>query len=138
MIFPEVMKAAQARNQWVWSTILSSVSGIQFKPQANCSGTCTYTPYVAWTSGQGRPCATPLTAAPATAQPDPALLPADTFGPGFLVVADVMFDYVPIFLRSVVGTVRIRRSFYIAPRYVPTIAYSAGAGSSFSWACPIP
>ena len=85
---------------------------------------------MAWTSGQGRPCATPLTAAPATAQPDPALLPADTFGPGFLVVADVMFDYVPIFLRSVVGTVRIRRSFYIAPRYVPTIAYSAAAGSS--------
>ncbi len=138
VVFPEIMKAARDRNQWVWATVLSSLSGIQFKTLGACGVTCVYVPYVAWTSGQGRPCGTPLIAAPAAAAPSPSTIPADIFGSGFLIVADVSFVYVPIFLRSVVGTVTIRRSFYIAPRYVTSIAYSAAAGSSFTWGCTIP
>ncbi|AWN34601.1 TadE/TadG family type IV pilus assembly protein [Methylobacterium radiodurans] len=138
VVFPELMEEAQIRNEWVWNTVKSSLSGITFKTQAGCQSNCTYTPYVAWTGGQGRPCATPLTGAATTAQPSPSTLPADIFGPGFLVVADLLFEYRPMFLRSVVGTVTIRRSFYAIPRYVSSIVYDPNAGAGNAWVCTVP
>jgi len=140
VIFPEVMQVAQDRKMWVWDTILSSISGVTFKASSGCAGTgtCTYTPYVAWTSGQGRPCGTPLTPASNSAAPSPATLPQDTFGAGFLIVVDVMFDYKPFLASSVIGNVRIKQSYYVAPRYVPSVAFDASAGSSFAKACTVP
>lgn len=138
VVFPEIMEEAQNRKEWVWNTVKASLSGIQFKTQAACKSNCTYTPYVTWTSGQGRPCATPLTGTATTAQPSPSTLPADIFGPGFLVVADLLFEYRPIFLRSVVGTVTIRRSFYAPPRYVSSIVYDPTAGTGNAWVCVVP
>lgn len=140
VVFPEVMQVAQDRNMWVWDTILSSISGVTFKASSGCAsnGNCTYTPYVAWTSGQNRPCGTPLTPTSSSAPPSPGTLPQDTFGPGFLIVVDTMFDYRPLFASSVIGTVRIKYSYYVAPRYVPSIAYDSSAGSSFSKACTVP
>ncbi|GJD77752.1 TadE/TadG family type IV pilus assembly protein [Methylobacterium gregans] len=138
VVFPELMEEAQIRKEWVWNTVKASLSGIQFKSQAGCQSNCTYTPYVAWTSGQGRPCGMPLTGAATTAQPDPSTLPSDIFGPGFLVVADLLFEYRPLFLRSVVGTVTIRRSFYATPRYVSSIVYDPTAGAGNARVCVVP
>ncbi|MBE7197973.1 MAG: pilus assembly protein [Parafilimonas terrae] len=138
VVFPELMKEAQIRNEWVWSTVRASLSGIQFKTQSGCQSNCTYTAYVAWTAGQGRPCATPLTGAATAAQPSPSTLPSDIFGPGFLVVADLVFEYRPLFLRSVVGTVTVRRSFYAPPRYVSSIVYDPTASAGNAWVCVVP
>lgn len=138
VVFPELMEEAQVRKESVWTTVKATLSGVQFKGSAGCQSNCTYTPYVAWTAGQGRPCATPLTGAATTAQPSPTTLPQDIFGPGFLVVADLLFEYRPIFMRSVVGTVTIRRSFYATPRYVSSIVYDPSAGSGTAWTCVLP
>lgn len=138
VIFPEAMKAARSNGQSVWDILDWSLSGIQFKAPAICLGNCTYTPYVAWTAGDGRPCATPLTSAPNTAKPSPTTLPSDAFGTGFLVVADVVFKYTPIIAQSVIGQVNITKSFYVAPRYVSAIAFDRSAGTGTARPCVVP
>nr|WP_019903245.1 TadE/TadG family type IV pilus assembly protein [Methylobacterium sp. 77] len=138
VIFPEAMKVARDQNVAVWSLLKWSLTGIQFKAPAGCTSNCTYSAYVAWTSGQGRPCATPMNSAANTAAPTARTLPSDTFGPGFLIVADVVFSYTPIMAQSVIGTVSIAKSFYISPRYVSSIAFDASAGIGTAWSCVVP
>jgi hypothetical protein len=74
--------------------------------------------------------------APNTAGPSPTTLPSDTFGPGFLVVADVVFSYRPLILQSVVGPIDIAKSFYFAPRYVTAITFDPSGGINSANACP--
>jgi len=139
LMFPEAMKDAAARGSSVLVTLSSSLSGVTFvKTSASCTTNCTYKPYVAWTGGVGRPCGTALQSASNTAEPTPTTLPAASFGPNFLVVADLVFTYRPIFTSSIVGSVRIARSYYVSPRYVPSIAYSSSGGSSVSRGCTVP
>lgn len=138
VIFPESMQAARDQKVSVWTLLKWSLSGVQFKTTAGCTSNCTYVPYVSWTSGQGRPCTVPLSSAPNTSKPTATTLPSDTFGPGFLVVADVTFTYKPILLQSIIGTVVVSRSFYINPRYVSTIAFDSSAGTGSAWACVVP
>lgn len=137
VMFPEAMKAAREQNVSVWTLLKWSLSGVQFRTlPLGCTTTCTFVPRVTWTSGQGRSCSDVLVAAPNTAGPSPATLPNDTFGPGFLVVADVVFDYKPLIAQSVVGSVRIAKSFYLAPRYVAGIAFDPSGGTTTARACP--
>lgn len=137
VMFPEAMSAAKDANVSVWTLLRWSLSGVQFTPTvAGCTSNCTYTPKVVWTSGQKRSCTTPPVAAPNTAGPSPTTLPSDTFGPGFLVVADVVFSYKPLILQSVVGSIDIAKSFYFAPRYVTAIAFDPSGGSTSANACP--
>ncbi|KQO68797.1 MULTISPECIES: TadE/TadG family type IV pilus assembly protein [unclassified Methylobacterium] len=137
VMFPEAMSAAKDANVSVWTLLRWSLSGVQFTPTvAGCTSNCTYTPKVVWTSGQKRSCTTPPVAAPNTAGPSPTTLPSDTFGPGFLVVADVVFSYKPLILQSVVGSIDIAKSFYFAPRYVTAITFDPSGGSTSANACP--
>lgn len=137
VMFPEAMSAAKDANVSVWTLLRWSLSGIKFtQTVASCTANCTYTPKVVWTSGQKRSCTTPPVAAPNTAGPSPATLPSDTFGPGFLVVADVVFSYKPLILQSVVGSIDIAKSFYFAPRYVAAISFDSSGGTSSANACP--
>ncbi|KQP72610.1 hypothetical protein ASF41_05120 [Methylobacterium sp. Leaf111] len=137
VMFPEAMSAAKDANVSVWTLLKWSLSGVQFTPTvAGCTSNCTYTPKVVWTSGQKRSCTTPPVAAPNTAGPSPTTLPSDTFGPGFLVVADVVFSYKPLILQSVVGSIDIAKSFYFAPRYVTAITFDPSGGSTSANACP--
>ncbi|NEU13088.1 hypothetical protein G3T14_13190 [Methylobacterium sp. BTF04] len=138
VIFPEAMQSARGQGKSVWDITKWSLSGVQFKTTANCTSNCTYTPYVAWSSGKGRPCAVPLLAAADTDPPAPTTLPTDTFGPNFLIVADVVFTYTPVVAQSIIGTVNIAKSFYVPPRYVSAIAFDTSAGSTSAWACTVP
>ncbi|MGU3359673.1 TadE/TadG family type IV pilus assembly protein [Methylobacterium sp. M6A4_1b] len=137
VMFPEAMSTAKDANVPVWTLLKWSLSGVKFtQTVATCNANCTYTPKVAWTSGQKRSCTTPPVAAPNTAGPSPTTLPSDTFGPGFLVVADVVFSYKPLILQSVVGSIDIAKSFYVAPRYVASIAFDPSGGTTSANACP--
>ncbi|MCJ2044806.1 pilus assembly protein [Methylobacterium sp. J-078] len=137
VIFPEAMKAARDGGTSVWSLLRWSLSGVQFRTLPTCTSQCTYIPTVSWTSGQKRPCLVPLQAAPNTATPSPTTLPSDTFGPGFLVVADIVYTYKPLIAQSVVGSIDIAKSFYFAPRYVSAIAFDPSGGSTSAFACPL-
>lgn len=137
VMFPEAMSAAKDANVSVWTLLKWSLSGVQFTQTVpSCTANCTYTPKVTWTSGQKRSCTTPPVAAPNTAGPSPTTLPGDTFGPGFLVVADVVFSYKPVILQSVVGSIDIAKSFYFAPRYVAAITFDPSGGINAANACP--
>ena len=137
VMFPEAMSAAKDANVSVWTLLKWSLSGVQFTQTVpSCTANCTYTPKVTWTSGQKRSCTTPPVAAPNTAGPSPTTLPSDTFGPGFLVVADVVFSYKPVILQSVVGSIDIAKSFYFAPRYVAAITFDPSGGINAANACP--
>jgi Flp pilus assembly protein TadG len=137
VIFPEAMALARDSNVSVWTLLKWSLSGVQFRTTAGCTSGCTYVPTVSWTSGQKRPCNVPLAAAANTANPSATTLPSDTFGPGFLVVADVVFSYKPLIAQSVVGSIDIAKSFYFAPRYVSAIAFDASGGTTSANACPL-
>ena len=137
VMFPEAMSAAKDANVSVWTLLKWSLSGVQFTQTVpSCTANCTYTPKVTWTSGQKRSCTTPPVAAPNTAGPSPTTLPSDTFGPGFLVVADVVFSDKPVILQSVVGSIDIAKSFYFAPRYVAAITFDPSGGINAANACP--
>lgn len=139
LMFPEAMEDAEASGGSVLTTLSSTLSGVSFvKSSASCTANCAYKGYVAWTGGSGRPCGTPMQSVSNTAQPSSTTLPEASFGPNFLIVADLSFQYKPIFLKSIVKSVTISRSTYVAPRYVTTIAYSSSGGSSMSRACTVP
>lgn len=135
VMFPEAMDAARESNASVWSLLKWTLSGVQFRQPPTCTGTCPYEPKVAWTSGQKRPCGTVLTAVPNGTTPSPTTLPSETFGPGFLVVADVVFSYKPLIAQSVVGSIDIAKSFYVAPRYVSAIAFDPTGATTTANAC---
>jgi hypothetical protein len=50
------------------------------------------------------------------------------FGPGSIIVVDVLFNYTPIFGLGLFGTIPIARSAYLAPRYVSLIKYAVVSG----------
>jgi hypothetical protein len=137
VIFPEAMAVASDTNVSVWSLLKWSISGVQFKTTSGCTSNCIYVPTVSWTSGHKRPCLIPLLPAPNTDPPKPTTMPIETFAPGFLVVADVVFSYKPVIAQSVVGSVNITKSFYFKPRYVSTISFDPSGGTSSANACPL-
>ncbi|WP_264046482.1 TadE/TadG family type IV pilus assembly protein [Methylobacterium flocculans] len=137
VIFPEAMTAARDSNTSVWSLLKWTLSGVQFRKPPTCLTNCTYVATVAWSAGLKRPCLTPLTSVANTAGPSPTTLPSETFGPGFLVVADVVFSYKPLIAQSVVGSIDIAKSFYVAPRYVSSIAFDTTGGTTSAGACPL-
>ena len=118
VIFPEILKdAAQKGISWK-NDISISMASVYFKPNpSTCTSNCTYTANVVWNSGPNkRTCGVPLTAASDTSAPSKTTLPADTFGPGSLIVVDIVFNYTPIFGSGLFGTITIPRSAYLAPR----------------------
>lgn len=60
--------------------------------------------------------------------PSKTTLPADVFGPGSIIIVDVVFNYTPIFGLGLFGTIPIARSAYLSPRYVPLIKYAVVSG----------
>jgi hypothetical protein len=130
VIFPQMLQDA-ARKGISWKNDISiSIAGVLFtgKPAgctpSNCSS---YDANVVWNSGPNkRTCGVLLTPAPDTATPSPTTLPTDVFGPGSLIVVDIVYNYAPIFGSvftklfgsPLFGTIPIARSAYLAPRYV--------------------
>jgi len=126
VIFPQILQDA-AQKGISWNNDISiSMASVCFGSSATactpaCTSNCTYA-NVVWTSGpasEKRQCGVSLTAAPDTAAPSKTTLPADVFGPGSIIVVDIVFNYTPMFGLGLFGTIPIKRSAYVAPRYVP-------------------
>ncbi|MGH6811044.1 MAG: TadE/TadG family type IV pilus assembly protein [Methylocella sp.] len=125
VIFPQILQDA-AQKKITWGNDISiSMASVVFTPNPlSCTSNCSYTANVVWNSGPNkRTCGVALTAVPDTSAPSKTTLPADVFGPGSLIVVDIVFNYTPIFGLGLFGTIPIARSAYIAPRYVQAPKY---------------
>jgi hypothetical protein len=78
-----------------------------------------------WNSAPNkRTCGVLLTSVPDTAAPSKTTLPADVFGPGSLIVVDIVYNYTPIFGSTftklfgspLFGTIPIARSAAASPQ----------------------
>ena len=130
VIFPQILQdAAQKGISWK-NDISVSMASVVFTPNpSTCTSNCSYNANVVWNSGPNkRTCGVLLVSATDTATPSNTKLPADVFGPGSIIVVDVLFNYTPIFGLGLFGTIPIARSAYLAPRYVPLIKYAVVSG----------
>lgn len=134
--YPDVLVNAFAAGKPWSSDIQVTISSVAFTAASGCTSNCTYQAKVAWSGGANpRPCSVALASASDGATPSPTTLPADTFGPGSLIVVDLKYQYRPSIGGTVLGSPTLARSFYIQPRYVTTIAYSPN-GTKFATQCP--
>ena len=132
IIFPDSLANAARKGLYWWQDISLAMSSVAFTPTVpGCASNCTYNATLMWTSfaGTSRPCSTPLLPVSDTATPSPTTLPADVYGPGTLIVIDVVYNYTPMVATQLFGTMKITRSFYVQPRYVSTIAYTHTANA---------
>ena len=135
--YPDVLADAAALKVPWTSDIQVTMSSVNFSQiDATCKSSCKYQAKVAWSGGtNARPCSTPLTSASDDAQPSKTTLPLDTFGPGTLIVVDIVYNYRPIVAAQLLRPMMLSRSFYIQPRYVSSIAYSP-SGTNYAINCP--
>ena len=134
--YPDVLADAAALNMTWTNDIKVTMSSVNFsQTDSNCKSNCTYQAKVAWSGGSNkRPCSTLLASASDGAQPTTTTLPSDTFGPGTLIVVDLVYAYRPIVAAQLLRPLTLSRSFYIQPRYVSSIAYSPN-GTNFASTC---
>ena len=139
LTFPQLLSDAY-RNRGDWTGSISiSMATVDFGPvQKSCGSTCTYTPKMVWSGGNvPRSCSTQMTAVSDTAPPSPTTLPAHIYGPGASVVVDVTYLFVPLLQSKFFSGFTIKRSYYIAPRFVSLIKYSKlAADNAIAQPCP--
>lgn len=133
VLFPYLMKDGPRQGLEWWQAISINFAGIAFTPKkpacaSNASPADCYVATVAWTStgtygGNFRPCLTPQTPAPDAAPPTRFTLPRSAYGPGSVIVVDVVFLFKPTFGSAFLSPVRIARSVYLQPRYATLINY---------------
>jgi Flp pilus assembly protein TadG len=132
VLFPLVLSDAKQQNKSWSNDIAITMSSVTFTASpANCTTTCTYVPKVAWSAGTTRrSCTTPPTSASNTAASSVKTLPADVFGPTSLIVVDVSFTFRPTIAPKFMNAITINRSYFVTPRYVPTITYTVSTGDN--------
>lgn len=125
VLFPLVLSDS-AQKGIAWGNDISvTISSVVFSLQnPQCASNCIYNANVAWSGGsQKRPCNFDLTATADTAAASSTTLPTDVYGPGSLVVADVVYNYTPSIWRNALPTLRLSKSVYLQPRYIPPTSY---------------
>ncbi len=132
VIFPFLMQDAKAQNITWDNDISINYASVQFTQllttcsaqgdQSSCYGAS-----VVWTSsglgGGNRQCIIPQLPADDTAAPNRLNLPRSVYGPGSIIVIDVVFTFKPSFGSGFVPSVRIARSVYVQPRYATLINF---------------
>ena len=130
--FPNVLGDAHQQGIWWYQDVHVTMSSVAFSPTVTgCTSNCTYNAKVMWTTGS-RPCSTNLTPVADTATSSPGTLPTDAFGPGSIIVVDVVYNYRPIVATTLLGIKTISRSTFIQPRYVSSVKYNS---SGMATAC---
>lgn len=149
LIFPGVLSDSYAKGI-NWNTDISiSMAGISFTPNpSSCQSNCTYTANVVWTGAAAqRACGSTPISVKDVSFPSPGTLPVDLFNPittptgqappRFAIVVDVVYTWAPLIFSRFFGTMTIKRSAYISPRYVNQITYAKGQGDDgFGKECP--
>lgn len=136
VIFPDVLSDSAAQGI-PWSQDIGiTMTSIKFKATpTGCTTSCSYVPQVVWSGGtHPRVCGGTITAAADASTPSSTTLPTDMFGSGSLIVVDITYTFRPYVGSQFLPSFPIARSFYIAPRNVPTVEYSGGT-SGFATAC---
>lgn len=142
--FPAVLTDSYSEGI-AWNTDISiSMAGVSFTPTVStCTTGCTYKANIVWTGGSSaRACGTnPSSVADATA-PSPSTLPADLFdsvstptgtaAPLFVIVVDLVYTWSPTIFSKLFGSLTLKRSAYLSPRYVTQIKYSVVTGDDGS------
>jgi Flp pilus assembly protein TadG len=143
--FPTVLSDSFAKGIAWNKDIGISMAGVSFTPTVTgCTSHCTYKANIVWTGGSvaggqpARACGTNPVSAADTSAPSTTTLPADLFdtvttpsgvaAPNFVVVVDVGYTWTPLLFSKLFGAITLKRSAYLAPRYVAQIKYSAIAG----------
>ena len=135
--FPGVLSDSH-RKGIAWNyDIAVTVSSVLFSPTVSgCTSNCTYAGKIAWSINmpiaQARSCKVPPTPVADTAPPSITTLPQDVFNAGSLIVADVVYTYVPLFGSGVIPTLTIRRTVYMQPRYLSNIPYNTIPGDPYA------
>ena len=132
LIFPGLLVDAFRQGKPWGSTISISMASVDFgAAQSNCGNPCIYVPKMVWSGGSNpRSCSIPMIAADDASQPSPTTLPAHIYGPGSFVVVDVVYPFKPLLQTTLFSGLTIRRSFYIAPRFVTLIKYQVGSSDT--------
>ncbi len=144
VVFPYLMQDAARQSLAWWQDITIDYAGIQFTQVSNgCSGSnqsACYLASVVWTStgtvgSNYRACGVPQLASTGTV-PSRTTLPQAVFGPGSLVVIDVVFTFHPSFGNAFLPAIRIARSVYVQPRYASLINYDTTNTDGIAIRCP--
>ena len=146
VLFPYIMKDAAQKSVAWWQDISISYASVQFTqiPSTNCTGkadqSSCYTANVVWTSNgtagaNYRPCLVPQLPADDTAPPNRTTLPRSLFGPGSIIAVDVVFTFVPTFGAKFLQPLKIARSVFVQPRYVPLIKFDATGNDGIASTC---
>lgn len=126
VLFPQVLQDSYQQGKAWTSDMGITVSSVSFT-----GADPNYKATVAWSAGTNlRPCNVNLVAAEDSATPSIATLPIDTFGPGTLIVVDLVFQFRPTIASQLMKPIPITRSYYIQPRYVPALAFTGAAGTT--------
>ena len=130
--------AASRGTTWNYDVALTMSSVIFTPTKSGCTSGCTYTGQVAWSVNSPiaaqRSCTVAPVPAADTAPPSLATLPKDAFTAGSMIVADVVYNYTPIFGSGIFSNFTIRRSFYLQPRYQTSISYTT-SGFDIGYTC---
>lgn len=130
--------AASRGTSWNYDVALT-ISSVIFSPtKSGCTSGCTYTGKVAWSVNSPiaaqRSCTVAPVPAADTASPSLSSLPQDAFTAGSLIVADIVYNYTPMFGSGFLSNFTIRRSFYLQPRYLTSIPYNT-SGFDVGYTC---
>ena len=146
VLFPSLMKDGPRQGLQWWQDIAINYASVSFtQTSTGCSDpadmSACYTANVVWTSsgtpgGNERPCAIPLLPAANAAPPSPGTLPRSVYGPGTLIVIDVVFTFKPSFGAKFFPESRIARSVYVQPRYATLVNYDTANSDGIASKCP--
>ena len=125
-VFPLVLSDSTTRGV-LWNADLAlTVSSVNLSTSGS-----TQTANVSWSTGSAlRSCTKAPTMVSDTAPPSSTTLPTDAFGTGSIIVVDASFTFRPTIASRYLPTIAIIRSFYVQPRYVPSITLSGGTNTT--------
>lgn len=129
--FPQVLNDPARKNTNWYNYMSITLSSILFTPTVNgCTSGCTYKANVDWSIGTNgsRSCSVAPVSAPSTSTPSNTTLPQDVFTAGSIIVADVVYPFVPILALNFVPSITLRRSVYLQPRYLNKIPMANTGG----------
>ena len=145
VVFPYLLKdAARLSLPW-YADITINYASVAFTKKngvacAVLNLSACYDANVVWTSSgfypNARPCSPKQQPMADTGAPNPAYLPQSTFGPGSLIVIDVVFTFKPTFGQRLLPPITIARSAYVQPRYVSQINFDTTNSSGIIKTCP--
>lgn len=124
--FPGVLSDSAARGI-AWDADLGiAVSSVNVAVADTGAATAT----LGWSVGPGRRSCGTLYAAADGAAPSPTTVATDALVKGSVIVVDARYAFRSLFAARVLPSLTVARTFYVRPRYVPTVALTGSASDA--------